>query len=728
MTPASGRPGQPRASGGFASRLRSQFVPTPRAAAASVLLLLVAIALWAWRAAGRVVPGGELASWQVMALEPVLAYGLGAVAASLICLVAALLRRRAPWLGITIWLGSAVLLATMGAAAAARGWWALVAVLLVCVPLAGGLLGAVFARRRRTRGPAETRSEERIGRFRLLTGIAAAVVLLLTAGFLIWPGAGPAPVIAPSGADQDQAAQAAVARGPHEVRTLRYGAGRPGPSAGYGPGVPIVTEPVDASAVITGWPAEMTRAWGFDPSAVPLNGTVWMPAEAGRFPLVLLVHGSSTVPDSEAGLAYLGEHLASRGYVAAAIDENFLNPGVLGPAVGGLDAARSWLVLAHLRQWSAWAGEAHGPFGGRVDVERVSLVGHSRGGEAVATAAALNAAGTWPDHPAAAVDTGATVTTVAAIAPSDGLYRPAGRPVQLTGVDYLSLAGSYDADVMTFAGARQFARTEPGPGRRKAAVLLDAANHSQFNTRWGRYEGALGAARGVLATAPLLEPEQQQALATAYVGAFLDLSVQGRAANAAYFEAADVAPWQPRVAVRHQFARGDGAGIAGPDVTPGAPGTARETVLPSRTGSGDVPVLHVDAGAGLELPVAALAEAETPQARLTLDLADARTAPPGDGAGGRLTLEVTDASGRTASVPLGVLPPALPGQFTKLAAFLPVPATEPTLSTVSVRLSDLGLDLATLRRATLVVPPEATDGVYVGPVRLTADRDTSRRP
>lgn len=725
MTPASGRPGQPRASGGFASRLRSQFVPTPRAAAASVLLLLVAIALWAWRAAGRVVPGGELASWQVMALEPVLAYGLGAVAASLICLIAALLRRRAPWLGITIWLGSAVLLATMGAAAAARGWWALVAVLLVCVPLVGGLLGVLFARRRRTQADTTT-GGERIGRLRLLAGIAAAVVLVLTVAFLAWPGAGPAPVASPA---NEESAQEAVARGPHEVRTLRYGAGRPGPSAGYGPGVPVVTQPVDASAVITGWPAEMTRAWGFDPSALPLNGTVWMPAEAGRFPLVLLVHGSSTVPDSEAGLAYLGEHLASRGYVAAAIDENFLNPGVLGPAVGGLDAARSWLVLAHLRQWSAWAGQGHGPFGGRVDVERVGLVGHSRGGEAVATAAALNAAGTWPDDPSAAIDTGAVVTTVAAIAPSDGLYRPAGRPVQLAGVDYLTLAGSYDADVMTFAGARQFARTEPGPGRRKAAVLLDAANHSQFNTRWGRYDGALGAARGVLATAPLLEPEQQQALATAYVGAFLDLSVQGRAANAAYFEAADVAPWQPRVAVRHQFARGDGAGIAGPDVTPGAPGTAREADLPSRTGSGDVPVLHVDSGARLELPVATLAEPDTPQARLALDLADASTTPPGERAGVRLTLEAADASGRTASVPLGVLPPPLPGQFTKLAVFLPVPASEPTLSTVSVPLSDLGLDLAKLKRATLVVPREATDGVYVGPVRLIPDDGGApRRP
>ncbi|WP_157087151.1 poly(ethylene terephthalate) hydrolase family protein [Piscicoccus intestinalis] len=704
-------------------------MPSTPAAAASALLVLVAIALWAWRAAGRVVPGGELATWQVMALEPALAYGVGAGAATLICVVAALLRRRAPWLGITTWLGSAVLLATMGAAAATRGWWALVAVLLVCVPLLGGLLGAAFSRRGRTRGRVEsTAGGERIGRFGLLAGIAAAVVLLLTAAFLVWPGAGPAPATSPSpaGSNADGSAQAAVARGPHEVRTLRYGTGRPGPSAGYGPGVPVVTQPVDASAVITGWPPEMTQAWGFDPSAVPLNGTVWMPAEAGRFPLVLLVHGSSTVPDSEAGLAYLGEHLASRGYVAAAIDENFLNPGVLGPAVGGLDAARSWLVLAHLRQWSAWAGQTNGPFAGRVDVERVGLVGHSRGGEAVATAAALNAAGTWPDDPAAAIDTGATVRTVVAIAPSDGLYQPAGQPVRLRGIDYLTLAGSYDADVMTFAGARQFARTEPGPGRRKTAVLLDAANHSQFNTRWGRYDGALGAARGVLATAPLLEPEQQQALATAYVGAFLDLGVQGRDANARYVEEADVAPWSPRVAVRHQVARGDGTDIAGPGVASGTPATAQRTVLPSRTGSGDVPVLNVAAGARLEVPRERLTTV-TEAARLTLDLATANTANTAT-RDEQLTLEAADASGRTARVPLR-LPPPLPGQFTKLAAFLPVPATEPTLSTVSVRLSDLGLDLATLRRATLVVPPEATDGVYVGPVRLiTADRDTSRRP
>ena len=46
----------------------------------------------------------------------------------------------------------------------------------------------------------------------------------------------------------------------------------------------------------------------------------------GRFPLVLVVHGNHDMKDfSDPGYAYLGELLASRGYIMVSVDMNFIN-------------------------------------------------------------------------------------------------------------------------------------------------------------------------------------------------------------------------------------------------------------------------------------------------------------------------------------------------------------------------------------------------------------------
>jgi ATP-dependent Lon protease len=59
---------------------------------------------------------------------------------------------------------------------------------------------------------------------------------------------------------------------------------------------------------------------------MPLNGRVWYPDGPGPFPLVLIVHGNHNMKDfSDPGYGYLGELLASRGYIFASIDENFID-------------------------------------------------------------------------------------------------------------------------------------------------------------------------------------------------------------------------------------------------------------------------------------------------------------------------------------------------------------------------------------------------------------------
>lgn len=699
--PSHRAPGPP-----YRRRVRAAMSPSRPAVGAALLLAVVAVGLWGWRAGELVVAGAETASARVLAVDLLVAAAVGLLLATLIALVAALGRRRVPWLLGWSFASSALLLGTMGAGAAVRAWWALTLIVLLAVPLVGAFLGSLTARPRRP------------GLGRTVVAALAAAALLATGGVLAWPGGRPpATAEAAAGLASDPRD-----RGPYEVREIRYGSQPGAPGSGEaleGTDAPVdrlVTAPADASRIVTGWPQSLTRAWGFDAAALPVDATVWMPAtEAGgqrRLPLVLLVHGQAHVPASREGLAYLGEHLASRGYVAASIDQGFLAPGVLGGDIRGLDAARSWLILEHLRRWRDWTEGGGTPFAGLVDLGRVSLVGHSRGGEAAATAAHLNTIESWPEAPDLPAATGSTVSTVIALAPSDALYRPGGRSTPLAAVNYLTLAGSSDADVLTFAGAAQYDRAEPAAGQVKAAVLLEGANHSQFNTRWGRHDAAVGAAAYALSTGSLMTPEEQQGLATAYVTAFLELTVRGETVHRSVFDAPSSSPWDPRVRTRQQFAAGGAIPLS-------VEGQAAEVLLPTRAGTRGTKVRWLtgqDTRLQLGNLSAALAVAPHRDARLHVDLAD------GTPAGAERpvlapTLEATDASGRKAAVPFATdVPPPLQGQVTKLAVLMPAPSSEATLSTFSLPLSDLvaaGLDPTRLAEASIVLPETGSGGVFL---------------
>lgn len=187
-----------------------------------------------------------------------------------------------------------------------------------------------------------------------------------------------------------------------------------------------------------------------------------------------------------------------------------MNTGLLDKAnsISGAGTARAWLLLQHLHEWKTLNATAGGPFAGKVDLSQVSLLGHSRGGEAVALAAGRRAE--LDAEAKSAADPDVRIRTVIALAPSDGLT--GGKPLPLRGVNYLTLGGTYDADVGTFAGARQYARADVGPDLVKAAVAVDRANHTQFNSRWGRRDVGIGAAKYQLATGPLLSREDQRKL------------------------------------------------------------------------------------------------------------------------------------------------------------------------------------------------------------------------
>ena len=359
--------------------------------------------------------------------------------------------------------------------------------------------------------------------FPVRRAVAAAVACACAACY-------PALKLAPNDADVVLASHTLDAPDPSapgsmRVLTMYYGSGTDKNRPEYRDSVTLKTEPVDASKLVDlGESAKSRNAyWGFAPAKMPLNARVWYPDGPGPFPVVLVVHGNHDMKDfSDPGYGYLGELLASRGYVFASLDMNFINGGIRNE-----NDARGWFFLKHLEQLRSWHDTAGNPFSGKLDLNRVALIGHSRGGEAVGHAAAFNRLTHYPDDGNVTFDFGFGIRSIVAIAPVDGQYQPQDRLVPVEDVNYLVFHGSHDGDVSSFMGIRQYQRvsfTDDAP-RFKSAVFVYRANHGQWNTVWGPRDNGPRSAR-ILDLRTLMDPEEQRQFAKVYISAFLEATLR----------------------------------------------------------------------------------------------------------------------------------------------------------------------------------------------------------
>jgi len=307
----------------------------------------------------------------------------------------------------------------------------------------------------------------------------------------------------------------------------------------------------DASELLMGWSGMRRWQLGFEPDALPLNAQVWMPEGEGPFPLTLIVHGNHNAGNrSDGGYAYLGEFLASRGIIAASVDQNFLNSSPLYDMLfmAGLEkenGVRAFVLLEHLRQWYAWNADPSHPFSGAVDFDRIALIGHSRGGEAAALAAAFADLSYYPGNGAVVFDYPFRINTVIAIAPVHRQYNPAGLEVYLTSVNYLVLHGGHDKDVSSFMGADMYNRVDVSDYGIKASVWVQHANHGQFNTIWGDND-LPGLSRLLTNQRLLMSLAEQQSAAKVFIGAFLEATLHGREEYTVLFrDFAHGADWLP---------------------------------------------------------------------------------------------------------------------------------------------------------------------------------------
>ena len=316
-------------------------------------------------------------------------------------------------------------------------------------------------------------------------------------------------------------------KGPYEVLTIYYGSGTDKNRPEYRDSVSLVTDVVDASKLVTlGSSAKgRNRYWGFSPKEMPLNARVWYPNGDGPFPLVLVVHGNHNMQDfSDPGYDYLGELLATRGYILASVDENFINGGIRGE-----NDARGWFLLKHLEAFESFNQESGNLFEGKVDMGNIALIGHSRGGEAVANAAAFNKLSYYPDDASLEFDFEYGIKGIISIAPVDGQYLPTGRKVVVEDVSYLTFHGSHDGDVTSFHGLRIYDRlkfNQPDSFNFKSAIYVYRANHGQWNTVWGSHDGGPRSGRS-LDLRGLISAEDQRRFSEIYVSAFLDVVLKG---------------------------------------------------------------------------------------------------------------------------------------------------------------------------------------------------------
>ncbi len=310
--------------------------------------------------------------------------------------------------------------------------------------------------------------------------------------------------------------------GRYKVSYFTYGSGDSKKRTEFGAEAKYVTATVDGSKIIPAWKGAhhkgRTKYWGFGAEKLPINGSVWMPEGKGPFPIVLTVHGNHSMLEySDPGYAYLGEWMASNGIVMVSVDENFLNGSPDGDFMGKEMPARGWLLLKHLQQWKQWTADASHDLFGKVDLAKVALIGHSRGGEAVSIAAAFNELPAFPDNALETFDFGFGIKGVIALAQTDYRYE---RRMQLKGVNFLALQGSLDSDEDSFYGLRQYRRTELSDSTFKAGVLIHGANHGQFNTIWGSNDAGPPYSY-LLNKGPLIDGEVQRQTAKVMIGSFL---------------------------------------------------------------------------------------------------------------------------------------------------------------------------------------------------------------
>ena len=271
------------------------------------------------------------------------------------------------------------------------------------------------------------------------------------------------------------------------------------------------------------------RNWhqGYGLDQVPLAGKVYYPKEATMCPVLFLIHGNHNfVTESYLGYDYLGEYLASNGYVVVSVDENSMNSSVFDQLSGENDG-RAVLLLENIKQVQKYNQDPENVLYQKMDYENIAIAGHSRGGEAVSIAALFNKYDYYPENGSIKFNYHFNIKSVIAIAPTTDQYQPADHEVVLEDINYFLIQGANDQDLVDFQGKKMYEQVGfSGEGNYLKSLLYFAgANHGQFNELWGEYDRAQPVSP-FLNTANFLSEQDQQEVLCTFSKVFLDATLK----------------------------------------------------------------------------------------------------------------------------------------------------------------------------------------------------------
>lgn len=336
------------------------------------------------------------------------------------------------------------------------------------------------------------------------------------------------------------------------------------------PAPPAQADPIGADPILPG-PRAFERdlydfgertftKTGTSPTAylIRLRGSIHVPEGDGPFPVVLFQHGRhatcrvvvtealgpglSRCPEaapvvepigSYAGYDYIAQNLASHGFVVASVDAGDVNDVDATDQDAGA-AARAFILLETLDELrAAHEGALSTPLGGRLagklDLARIGLMGHSRGGEGVTYTVGVNAARPSEDRHA--------IRAVFALAPIDATR------VQVRGVAWATLLPYCDGDVTSLSGAVFYDDSRAvADGSPRSQILVMGANHNFYNTRWPQDDAAGFASDPACGTAARITAAEQRAEGLAHIAGFFRLHLAGEAAFSPLFDGSGTLP------------------------------------------------------------------------------------------------------------------------------------------------------------------------------------------
>jgi hypothetical protein len=446
----------------------------------------------------------------------------------------------------------------------------------------------------------------------------------------------------------------------------------------------------------------------------------------------VFAHGNHNPNEnSTPGYLYLCRLLASHGIIAATIDVNFLNGFNFGENDG-----RAIVHLEHLRQFRTWNNTAAHPLHGKVDLNRILIVGHSRGGEAVGHGSFFNrqpsVGGVLLDGSAGLGPYRFGITAALAIAPTDRQFTPPTGPTVVPD-SYVIIHGSKDSDVFTFEGYHTYERAHAvdlanptvSDGKFKAMLWVHKANHNQFNSIWAS-ETPPGVA--------MPRPDQEQ-IAMVHIGAVAQAVLLDRKAYfAVLHDHAAAGQWDPpgtELVSQHQdaeriFVQHNQEALAPPVVslplqgTVAADGVAAARQLTALVGGAPTTTITLRLawnalGSRLLLQVDPSTLPAERYRVLSLRAGQSTEPPNAVNRDMDLSLEVSSGS-RTASIPASSLhrllypdaPPFGPAKIVMQSLRLPV-----------ARLLECGVDLSDLRSIALVFDRRPAGVVYAGDLQFS---------